>query len=213
MWMPHAAHCACIEPDAHGQRPVTRHPPSTATAVPFGASDPAIHASRSSPQMSACARSGKSAASHAHTLIRLATQAVEPQPRPSFRHHVDVGADAGLVAAEARRHHQPAQSGVAQRRDVFVGQAPERVGRVGVALEHRAHGGGALDAAPRCRARWTTWSQRSWANSDTTGGRGLASGAGRRASPSPPSPRTHPPATDARRPRRSCWKTGPGGCS
>ena len=83
MWMPHAAHCACIEPDAHGQRPVTRQPPSTGTAEPFGASDPAIHASRSSPQMSACACSGKSAASHAHTLIRLATQDVEPQPRPT----------------------------------------------------------------------------------------------------------------------------------
>ena len=46
MWMPHAAHCACSEPDAHGQRPVTRQPPSTGTAAPFGASDPATHASR-----------------------------------------------------------------------------------------------------------------------------------------------------------------------
>ena len=32
MWMPHAAHCACSDPDAHGHRPVTRQPPSIATA-------------------------------------------------------------------------------------------------------------------------------------------------------------------------------------
>jgi hypothetical protein len=83
MWMPHAAHCACIEPDAHGHRPLTRHPPSTGTVSPFGASDPAIHASRLAPQMSACARSGNNDASHAQTLIRLATHDVEPQPRPS----------------------------------------------------------------------------------------------------------------------------------
>ena len=93
MWMPHAAHCACIEPDAQGHRPVTRQPPSTGTAVPFGASDPATHASGSDSQMSACARSGKSAASQAQTLIRLATQAVEPQPAAELGHHVDVGAN------------------------------------------------------------------------------------------------------------------------
>jgi hypothetical protein len=32
MWIPQAAHCACSDPDAHGHRPVTRQPPSTATA-------------------------------------------------------------------------------------------------------------------------------------------------------------------------------------
>jgi hypothetical protein len=81
--MPQAAHCACIEPDAHGHRPVTRQPPSTGTVVPFGASDPAIHASGLDPQMSLCARSGKSDASQAQTLIRLATHEVDPQPRPT----------------------------------------------------------------------------------------------------------------------------------
>ena len=83
MWMPHAPHCACSDPEAQGHRPLTRQPPSTGTAVPFGASDPATHASGSDSQMSRCARSGKSAASHAQTLTRLATHAVEPQPRPS----------------------------------------------------------------------------------------------------------------------------------
>ncbi len=83
MWMPQAAHCACRHPDAHIQRPVTRHPPSTGTAVPWGASEPATHASPFAPHTSRCARSGNSAASHAQTLMRLATQAVEPHPRPS----------------------------------------------------------------------------------------------------------------------------------
>ena len=83
MWMPHAPHCACSDPDAHGHRPVTRHPPSTGVATPFGASEPAAHASGFDPQTSRCARSGKSEASHAQMLMRLATQAVEPQPHPS----------------------------------------------------------------------------------------------------------------------------------
>src|SRR5262245_47219195 len=83
MWMPHAPHCACSDPDAHGHRPVTRHPPSTGTAMPLGASEPAAHASGFEPQTSLCARSGKSEASHAQMLIRLATQAVEPQPQPN----------------------------------------------------------------------------------------------------------------------------------
>src|SRR5262245_35242657 len=83
MWMPHAPHCACRHPDAHIHLPVTRHPPSTGFASPCGASDPAIHASRLLPQMSCWARSGKRLASHAHTLMRLATHDVEPHPRPS----------------------------------------------------------------------------------------------------------------------------------
>jgi hypothetical protein len=83
MRMPQAAHCACRQPEAHGQRPVTRQPPSTGVAEPFGASEPATQVSGPSPQTSRCARSGKSEASHAQTLSRLATQAVEPQPRPS----------------------------------------------------------------------------------------------------------------------------------
>src|SRR5262245_3500383 len=83
MWMPHAAHCACRQPDAQGQRPVTRQPPSTGFASPCGASEPAAHASRLLPHTSCCAFSGNSAASHAQTLMRLATHDVEPQPRPS----------------------------------------------------------------------------------------------------------------------------------
>ena len=70
------------DPDAHGHRPFTRQPPSTGVASPCGASEPATHASGSAPQTSRCARSGNSAASHAQTLIRLATHAVDPQPRP-----------------------------------------------------------------------------------------------------------------------------------
>ena len=80
--MPQATHCACRLPDAHGQRPLTRHPPSTGTAVPFGASDPAIQASGSAAQTSCCARSGNKAASHSQTLMRLATHAVDPHPCP-----------------------------------------------------------------------------------------------------------------------------------
>jgi hypothetical protein len=68
---------------AHGHLPVTRHPPSTGIVWPFGASEPAIHASGLAPQMSCCARSGKSDASQAQTLIRHATHDVEPHPRPS----------------------------------------------------------------------------------------------------------------------------------
>src|SRR5712671_3459905 len=83
MWMPHAAHCACMQPDAHIHLPVTRHPPSTGTALPCGASDPATHASRFVPHTSCCARSGNRLVSHAQTLIRLATHDVDPQPRPS----------------------------------------------------------------------------------------------------------------------------------
>src|SRR5262245_10815934 len=82
MWMPQAPHWACNDPDAQGHRPLTRHPPSTGVATPLGASDPAAHASGFDSQMSLCARSGKSDASHAHTLIRLATQDVDPQPHP-----------------------------------------------------------------------------------------------------------------------------------
>ena len=83
MRMPQAAHCACRQPEAQGQRPVTRQPPSTCVAEPFGASEPATQVSGPSPHTSRCARSGNSAASHAQTFNRLATQAVEPQPRPS----------------------------------------------------------------------------------------------------------------------------------
>jgi hypothetical protein len=83
MWMPHAAHCAWRHPDAHIHRPFTRQPPSTGLASPCGASEPATQASGLALQMSCCARSGNSPASQAQTLIRLATQAVDPQPRPS----------------------------------------------------------------------------------------------------------------------------------
>src|SRR5215204_6523320 len=83
MLIPHAAHWACMQPEAHGQRPLTRHPPSTAVVLPIGLSEPAIQASGFVPHTSRWARSGKSDASHAQTLIRLATHAVEPQPRPT----------------------------------------------------------------------------------------------------------------------------------
>src|SRR5665213_2329159 len=83
MWMPHAAHWACMDPDAHIHFPVTSQPPSTGVASPCGASDPATHASGFAPHTSRCACSGNRLVSHAQTLIRLATHDVEPQPRPS----------------------------------------------------------------------------------------------------------------------------------
>src|SRR5688572_16169838 len=74
--MPQATPRACRLTYSHGQ------PPSTGTAVPFGASDPAIQASGSGAQTSCCARSGNEAASHSQTLMRLATHAVDPHPCP-----------------------------------------------------------------------------------------------------------------------------------
>ena len=125
------------QPDAHIHLPVTRHPPSTAFASPCGASDPATHASGFAPQTSCCARSGNSAASHAQTLIRLATHDVEPQPRPSSAITSMYVWMLGLVAAEALRHHQPAEPGVAQRRDGRVRKPAKRIGEIRVLLEKR----------------------------------------------------------------------------
>ena len=94
MLMPQAAHCACMQPDAQGQRPVTSHPPSVGVVEPSGLSDPATQASLSLPHTSCCVRSGYSAVSHAQTLIKLATQAVED-------YLFKVARDERLQAAEA----------------------------------------------------------------------------------------------------------------
>ena len=120
MWMPHAPHCACSDPDAHGQRPLTRHPPSTGTASPFGASDPAAHASGFDSQTSLCARSGKSDQPRAHVdeardPCRRAAAATE------LAHHIDVGPDRGLISTETLGHHQRAQARLLQGLDDLIG--------------------------------------------------------------------------------------------
>lgn len=83
--MPSSAHCACRHPDAHPQRPVTRYPPSTFTASADGASTPAIRLPGADSQTSRCAWSGNRPPNHEHTFMRVAAQAVDPQPRASSR--------------------------------------------------------------------------------------------------------------------------------
>ena len=162
MWMPHAAHCACRHPDAHGHRPVTRQPPSTGMASPCGASEPATHASGFAPHTSRCARSGKSAASQAQTLIRLATHAVDAAAAADLRDHLDVGANArsgsrrnaaAPSAGTARRPATPARCHRPAGARASVSSAlASRIGRIAAArsISVGEVGGVGIGSAPQC---------------------------------------------------------------